>query len=272
MCRMFSPHVPDGENLTKRTQTLTVWRFKKALLLWNDIKSVLSLWIPLNPWGWKWLRGGGGGQPRSAFWCFHLLPPFTLTPQLFSGGSSAWLGSHQCHQSICAHGLGALQGEAQGSTPHQLSQHAEGSGHTEQHSVVIHLSHSIVLHRKRERGSGMSGSVVAIMGWQTVRLKATARVLPAAALRCGRPHWARGSWPCPAPGAHWAQSCKAGRPFWTWGRWAGASGQTHAGRCNVGQSSSGQHGHSLAQPTKKDGNIYLNFWTVLLLLLLVIFA
>lgn len=86
-------------------------------------------------------------------------------------------------------------------------------------------------------------------------LKVTTCVLPAAALRCGRRHWARGSWPYPAPAARWAQSCKAGRPIWTWGRWAGASGQTHAGRCNVGRSSSGRRGHNRAQPTKTEDKI-----------------
>lgn len=93
----------------------------------------------------------GGGWTTYA--CLLMLPPSSHTdPRLFSGAPSAWLGSHQCHQSICAHGLGALQGEAQGSTPHQLGQHAEGPGHAEQHSVVIHLAHPVVLQTdERER-------------------------------------------------------------------------------------------------------------------------
>ena len=98
-----------------------------------------SHWIP-----------GLGNDRGSTYVCLFLIfppPPTRYTnPRLLSAGSSAWLDSHQSHQSIRAHGLGALQGEAQGSTPHQLSQHAEGSGHTEEHRVVIHLSHSIVLY------------------------------------------------------------------------------------------------------------------------------
>lgn len=161
-----------------------------------------SHWIP-----------GVGNDRGSTYVCSLIFPPpptLHTNPRLLSGGSSAWLGSHQCHQSICAHGLGALQGEAQGSTPHQLSQHTEGSGHTEQHSVVIHLSHSIVLHREetdRHVRICIYNHKMANM-W----LKATTWVLPAAALHCGRRHWARGSWPYPAPGARWAQSYKAGQP------------------------------------------------------------
>ena len=139
---------PDGK--TKHTQTLMVWRFlKKALLLWTDIKSVLSLWIPLSPWGRKWQ---GVNLLCLPFWWFPPPPTLHTNPRIFAGGAcSAWLGSHQSHQSIRAHGLGALQGEAQGSTPHQLGQHAEGSGHAEQHSVVVHLGHSVVLRRQREQ-------------------------------------------------------------------------------------------------------------------------
>lgn len=101
-----------------------------------------------------WIPGVGNDRGSTYVCGLIFAPPPTLHtnppphPQLLSGGSSARLGSHQCHQSIRAHGLGALQWEAQSSTPHQLSQHAEGPGHTEQHSVVIHLGHSVVLHRR----------------------------------------------------------------------------------------------------------------------------
>lgn len=193
------------------------------------------------------------GQHMSAF-IFPSPPTLHTNPQLLSGGSSAWLDSHQWHQSICAHGLGALQGKAQGSTPDQLSQNTKGPGHTEQHSVVIHLSHSIILLTWGKKDS-LVRICVCKLKITNLWLESTICGLPAAALRCERPHWARGFWPCLVPGAHWAQSCKAGKPTWTWGRWAGASEQTHAGRCNVGLSSLGQHGHNLEQPTDKQEDV-----------------
>lgn len=99
--------------------------------------------------GWNDRGGGKGGGVNSCLLSdssTSSLRPSTLTPSLSSRWrSSAGLGSHQFHQSLRAHGLGTLQREAQGSAPHLLGQHAQGSGHAEQHRVVVHLSHPVVL-------------------------------------------------------------------------------------------------------------------------------
>lgn len=126
-------------------------------------------------------------------------------PQLLEAGVSARLGSDQSHQSICAHGFRALQWEAQSSAPHQLSEYSQSTRHTEEDGVVVHLRHSIVLHTKSQQ-SAVSVAV------PTLTKQMDDCSLPAAALRCGRPRWARGSWLYPVQGAHWVQSYKAGQP------------------------------------------------------------
>ena len=93
--------------------------------------------------------------------------PFLLCSPLLSSPLSssplARLGSDQLHKSIGAHGFGALQGEAQGSAPDQLGQDPQGAGHAEQHRVVVHLSHAVVLlrqtHRNTQQASGVTQSL-----------------------------------------------------------------------------------------------------------------
>ena len=71
---------------------------------------------------------------------------------------------------------------------------------------------------------------------------------PVAKLHCEHPHWAMGSWPCPAQAGCQAPPCTAVTPAWTWGRWAGVSAQTPADMYTEGQSCEAQHDHSLGQP------------------------
>lgn len=85
---VFTSHFPNVETLwgnlsfKLNTRTLHGVTVKKALLLWNDIKSVLSLWIPLSPSSCKWQAVNHLSLPFDVS-CFHLLPPFTLTPSSF---------------------------------------------------------------------------------------------------------------------------------------------------------------------------------------------
>lgn len=71
---------------------------------------------------------------------------------------------------------------------------------------------------------------------------------PVAELHCEHPHWAMGSWPCPAQAGCRAPPCTAVTPAWTWGHWAGVSAQTPADMYTEGQSCEAQHDRSLGQP------------------------
>lgn len=48
-------------------------------------------------------------------------------------------------QSIGGHGLGAFDGQTQGTVPDERGQHAESTGNAEQHGVVVHLLQAVVL-------------------------------------------------------------------------------------------------------------------------------
>ena len=55
------------------------------------------------------------------------------------------LSANQLLESRGGHRLGSLEGKAEGPVPDQRGGHAEGTGHSEQHSVVVHLLHAVVL-------------------------------------------------------------------------------------------------------------------------------
>ena len=87
------------------------------------------------------------------------------------------LSSDQLLQSWSGHGLGSLQREAKSSVPDQAGGHTQGSGDAEEHGVVVHLLHSVVL---------QVGSVV-------MTSSTAEEYLPAAEHRSGHLRWARGS-------------------------------------------------------------------------------
>lgn len=49
------------------------------------------------------------------------------------------------HERVGGEGLGPLDGEAEGTGPDKLGQHSQGAGHSEQHGVVVHLLHAVIL-------------------------------------------------------------------------------------------------------------------------------
>lgn len=74
----------------------------------------------------------------------------------------ARLEAHKLHEAIRAHGLGSLQGEAESPAPDELRQNAQGPGDAEQHRVVVHLLHAIVL--RGEEGWGTSQGNEGLLG------------------------------------------------------------------------------------------------------------
>ena len=49
------------------------------------------------------------------------------------------------HESRCVKGFWSFNGLAKGAVPDQWGQYTEGSRHTKQHCIVVHLCHAIVL-------------------------------------------------------------------------------------------------------------------------------
>ena len=88
------------------------------------------------------------------------------------------LSSDQLFQSWSGHGLGSLQREAKSSVPDQAGGHSQGPGDAEEHGVVVHLLHSVVL---------QVGSVIMTI------MSTAEEYLPAAEHRSAHLRWARGS-------------------------------------------------------------------------------
>lgn len=62
-------------------------------------------------------------------------------------------GANGLHQSIGGHGFRAFDWQSQGAIPDERSQHTKGTGHAEQHGVVVHLLQSVVL--QQDTGVGI---------------------------------------------------------------------------------------------------------------------
>lgn len=57
----------------------------------------------------------------------------------------ASLVAHELHEALGGEGLWPLDGQAQGAVPDERREHSEGAGHSEQHRVVGHLLHPVIL-------------------------------------------------------------------------------------------------------------------------------
>ncbi|CAN8021823.1 unnamed protein product, partial [Ixodes persulcatus] len=68
----------------------------------------------------------------------------------------------ELHESLGGHGLGSLDGESQGAVPDERGKDAERPRHSEQHGVVLHLLHAVVLREKKGGGAMPSDSRVGV--------------------------------------------------------------------------------------------------------------
>lgn len=85
-------------------------------------------------------------------------------------GVDCRLGCLDClHQEIGAEGLGPLDGQAEGTGPDVVGEDAEGSGDAEQHGVVVHLVHAVVLEQDTGVGVHVGPGVLDLAGLQEDR-------------------------------------------------------------------------------------------------------
>uniref|UniRef100_A0A182Q2B9 Uncharacterized protein n=1 Tax=Anopheles farauti TaxID=69004 RepID=A0A182Q2B9_9DIPT len=70
----------------------------------------------------------------------------------FDGARACGLLGGGLDQPIGGHRLGTLDRQSEGTVPHERGQHAEGTGHTEQHGVVVHLLQAVVLEQHARVG------------------------------------------------------------------------------------------------------------------------